>query len=113
MNSLTEQQVALAKKLMADNNEKKIYVKKENGHMYFDKQNALASVGNDESKLELIEAEGKKAEGGTGGGADEKPAKTWTLEKLKGYATEKSIDLGEATKKDEILAAIVKAETPA
>jgi hypothetical protein len=46
----------------------------------------------------------------------EKPAKsdtpddTWTIPDLKKYAEEKKIDLGKATKKDEILAAIAAAK---
>lgn len=36
----------------------------------------------------------------------ETPDKSWKVDELKAYATENGIDLGEATKKDDILAAI-------
>lgn len=37
----------------------------------------------------------------------ETPDATWKLAELKAYATENEIDLGDATKKDDVLAAIV------
>jgi predicted NUDIX family NTP pyrophosphohydrolase len=40
-----------------------------------------------------------------------KPVEKMTVPELKQYAEEKQIDLGDATKKDEILAAIQAAET--
>jgi hypothetical protein len=36
----------------------------------------------------------------------EKPDKTWKVDELKAYAAEHSIDLGEATKKDDIIAVL-------
>jgi hypothetical protein len=36
----------------------------------------------------------------------EKPDKTWKNDDLKSYATERGIDLGDATKKEDFLAAI-------
>lgn len=40
----------------------------------------------------------------------ETPDKTWKVDELKAYAAEHEIDLGEATKKDEIIAAISASE---
>ena len=39
------------------------------------------------------------------------PDKSWKVADLKGFATEHGIDLGEATKKDDILAAIAAAKS--
>lgn len=44
-------------------------------------------------------------EGGTAA-KSESPDKSWKVDELKAYASEKSIDLGAATKKEDILAAI-------
>lgn len=38
----------------------------------------------------------------------ETPDKTWKVDELKAYAAEHSIDLGEATKKDDIIAVLNK-----
>ena len=62
MSKLTENQIATAKDLLKKyQNEKQVFVKVENGHMYFDKGNALASVGGDEKKLEVIGRNADKA----------------------------------------------------
>lgn len=39
-------------------------------------------------------------------GKSETPDKTWKVPELKAYATEHEIELGDATKKDDVLAAI-------
>lgn len=54
MSKLIEKQIEQAKQLMAENHEKQIHVKVSNGHMYFDRQNALNSVGGKEDELETI-----------------------------------------------------------
>jgi hypothetical protein len=38
----------------------------------------------------------------------ETPDKTWKVDELKAYAAERDIDLGEATKKDDIIAVLTK-----
>lgn len=45
--------------------------------------------------------------------AEPRPVDKMTVEELKAYASKRSIDLGEATKKDEILAAVQAAAEPA
>lgn len=42
----------------------------------------------------------------------EKPLEKRTVDELRQYAADKQIDLGDATKKDEILASIAAAEAP-
>lgn len=67
MSKLTERQIATAKGLLKKYpSEKQVFVKVENGHMYFKKESALISVGGDEKKLEEVtrvdeEAEQRKA----------------------------------------------------
>lgn len=112
MKTLSEKQLALAKHLMKENGLTKIYAKSENGHMYSDPANALYSVGQTDLEkaiaaglIIVVEADEKPATPP----ADEKPTDKWNVEKLKAYATEKKIELGEAKTKAEILAAINKA----
>jgi hypothetical protein len=106
MSKLTEKQIELAKKLLADNpNETAIYVKTENGHMYFDKQNALHSVAGKEEALEVITAVAKKADPPK----SDAPDGTWKVKELKAFAAEKGIDLGDAKKQEEILEKVLAA----
>lgn len=55
---------AKARELMKKHGKKEIYVKAENGHMYFNKNSAMASVGNDEEKLVHISVAEEKSTAG-------------------------------------------------
>jgi len=110
MSKLTTKQTENAKKLLEKNNKSALYVTP-NGHMYFSKSLALASVGGDEKKLEIVEAD-KKAESKPAAPVSETPSKAWSIEKLKAYAAEKSIDLGDSSKKDDILAKVLAVKAP-
>ena len=63
MSKINEKQIAIAKALLKQHpSEKQIFVKVENGHMYFKREAALISVGGDISKLEGIDANGETFE---------------------------------------------------
>ena len=65
-------------------------------------------VSVDDSKDDRFASGWKPYTGETAAARSETPDKTWKVDELKAYAAEHSIDLGEATKKDDIIAVLTK-----
>lgn len=65
-------------------------------------------VSVDDSKDERFASGWKPYDGTDTGTKSDTPDKSWKLDELKAFAAEHSVDLGDATKKDDILAVLNK-----
>ena len=65
-------------------------------------------VSVDDSKDERFASGWKPYDGTESAPKSDTPDKSWKVDELKAYAAEHSIDLGEATKKDDIIAVLTK-----
>jgi hypothetical protein len=111
MSKLTEKQIEFAKHLLKQHPaETQVFVKTENGHMYFKKEAALMSVGNDEKKLETVTADTVASETSK----ETKALTEMKFTELKAYAEQKGIALDPAdNSREKALAKIQAAESPA
>lgn len=64
-----------------------------------------------DEKVSRLGAEWQPADGSSSGSRSESPDKSWKVADIRAFADERGIDLGDATKKDDLLAAIEASTT--
>lgn len=66
-----------------------------------------------DEKVDRLGAEWQPLDGSSSASKSETPDKSWKVADLRAFADERGIDLGDATKKDDLLAAIAASGAPA
>jgi hypothetical protein len=118
MSKIDSKQIAFAKQIMKDNpSEKEIFIVEGSGHLYSKIENARAQAAGKSAVYKLVAGSDqpelvKEDESKAGKEKSLTPDKTWTVDALKSFALENNIDLGTASKKDEVLSKVEAALKP-